>query len=509
MRACSLAALLAPVDGWGKDVVGTPARDGMVGTAAADLVKPRGGADTVDARGGNDRIVSRADGAADRITCGAGTDLALAEPIDRLSADCDSVARQVSRDRTTDLRSQHETQVEPHSLAVGRTVVSAFQSGRFDAGGGAAAIGWATSTDAGRTWRSGTLPTTRFSAVSDPVVAFDAVHTTWLVAYVAVSGQSVDVYVSRSRDARTWEAPTPVAVAPSPNADYDKEWIACDNGASSRFRGRCYVSYLDTGSATIVTRASTDGGRTWGAPVGSRAGIVEGSFVNGAMPVVRPNGDLLVFATVFAPFGGTGGDWVALTASTDGGASFSPAARVASLEHEDVLGLRAPPLVSAAVDPRGLVRVVWSDCRFRDECRSNDLVLTTSTNGTSWTPPELLPSTVSSRRTDALIPALAVDSANVAVVYYTLPQPAGCAQAACPGPDAWLLTQRAGAWSVPRRLSPQAMSFGWLADTGLGSMVGDYTSVSWVAGKPLAVLALATEPENGALREAIFAAPAP
>ena len=500
-----VAALLAPGTAWGKGSIGTAGRDTIVGTAAADFVKPRPGADTVAARGGNDRIASPADGAVDRIGCGEGLDLALVELLDRVASDCETLARQLSRDRTSDFLAQHETQVEPHSLAVGRTIVAAFQSGRFQAGGGAAAIGWAASADAGRTWRSGTLPT-QFPAVSDPVVAYDAAHTTWLIAYVAVTGTSVDVYVSRSRDGRVWQAPIAVAVAPSPSADYDKEWIVCDNGVASRFRGRCYVSYLDTGSTTIVTRSSTDGGRTWGAPVGSRAGVVDGSFVNGALPIVRPNGDLLVLHTVFAPFGGAGGDWVASVRSPDGGATFAPAARVASLEAEDVLGMRAPPLVTAAVDARGTVRVVWADCRFQEDCRSNDLALTTSSNGTTWTPPQLVPATVSPRRTDAMIPAVAVDGTNVALAYYTLPQPDGCAQAACPGPDAWLVTQRAGVWSVPRRLSPQAMPLGWLADTGLGAMVGDYTSVSWVAGKPLAVVAIATEPENGTLREAIFAA---
>ena len=380
-----VAALLAPGTAWGKELIGTAGRDTIVGTAAADFVKPRPGADTVAARGGNDRIASPADGAVDRIGCGEGLDLALVELLDRVASDCETLARQLSRDRTSDFLAQHETQVEPHSLAVGRTIVAAFQSGRFQAGGGAAAIGWAASADAGRTWRSGTLPT-QFPAVSDPVVAYDAAHTTWLIAYVAVTGTSVDVYVSRSRDGRVWQAPIAVAVAPSPSADYDKEWIVCDNGVASRFRGRCYVSYLDTGSTTIVTRSSSDGGRTWGAPVGSRAGVVDGSFVNGALSIVRPNGDLLVLHTVFAPFGGAGGDWVASVRSIDGGATFAPAARVASLEAEDVLGMRAPPLVTAAVDARGTVRVVWADCRFQEDCRSNDLALTTSSNGTTWTP---------------------------------------------------------------------------------------------------------------------------
>jgi pimeloyl-ACP methyl ester carboxylesterase len=60
--------------------------------------------------------------------------------------------------------------VEPSLAAWGSTLVSAFQVGRF-ADGGAASIGFATSRDAGRTWRSGILP-----QVTCPVLAIHGVH---------------------------------------------------------------------------------------------------------------------------------------------------------------------------------------------------------------------------------------------------------------------------------------------------------------------------------------------
>jgi hypothetical protein len=67
------------------------------------------------------------------------------------------------------------------------------------------------------------------------------------------------------------------------------------------------------------------------------------------------------------------------------------------------------------------------------------------------------------------------------------------------------MTSTGGRWSPPRRVSPQAMPLAWLADSGLGAMVGDYVSVSWSGGRPIALLALATAPRSDALREAIFA----
>src|SRR5579864_1350781 len=52
---------------------------------------------------------------------------------------------------------QHATEVEPHVLAHGSTLVAAFQTGRI-APGGSTDIGWATSTDSGSTWSHGFLP---------------------------------------------------------------------------------------------------------------------------------------------------------------------------------------------------------------------------------------------------------------------------------------------------------------------------------------------------------------
>src|SRR6266540_1137244 len=63
----------------------------------------------------------------------------------------------VSTDTTTTPGAQHATEVEPDAVAVGSKLVATYQVGRYF-GGGAGAIGFATSTDAGRPWRSGLLP---------------------------------------------------------------------------------------------------------------------------------------------------------------------------------------------------------------------------------------------------------------------------------------------------------------------------------------------------------------
>src|ERR1700693_3264592 len=69
----------------------------------------------------------------------------------------------VSADRFTNATSQHATEVEPDTFANGKTVVAAFQVGRFFNGGGSD-IGFVRSGDGGATWGApGFLPGMTFS----------------------------------------------------------------------------------------------------------------------------------------------------------------------------------------------------------------------------------------------------------------------------------------------------------------------------------------------------------
>ncbi len=112
---------------------------------------------------------------------------------------------QLSSDPFTNSASQHKTEVEPDTFAAGGTFVSAFQVGRIF-GGGAADIGFATSTNGGTSFTNGFLPDTTtavtppgiYSAVSDASVAFDAKHGVWLISFLGLSPNgtnAVDVLV--------------------------------------------------------------------------------------------------------------------------------------------------------------------------------------------------------------------------------------------------------------------------------------------------------------------------
>jgi len=506
-------------------LVGTPGVDAIFGRAGSDTLDGRGGADLLDGGpgrdvligdAGDDRLAADYDGVRDVVRCGAGRDLAVADLEDAVGASCETVTRRLSRDPFTDEDGQHQTQVEPSSFAVGSTIVTAFQAGRM-VDGGASGIGFATSKDGGAHWRSGFLPslTTVSSpagdapSASDPVVAYDVQHGTWLIATVAESEIRVRTLVSRSRDGLTWSAP--VVAAADPSEDDDKEWVTCDNGSLSPFRGHCYLSYLDVRSSTIRTRISTNGGLTWSAPVESVPSTDLG-FENGAQPVVQPDGTFVIVYELAAGgehYADPAANQIQAVRSTDGGRTFSAPVTVARVQAEDVRGIRAPTLPGAAADAGGTIYVVWGDCRFRDECSDDDMVVARSRDGLAWTPAERVPLVDPASDQQVFVPGLAVDpraTGRLAVVAYT--QPESCSSETCHGIYAVFASSRNGGrtWTAPRRLNAEPMAISSLPDTGLGAMLGDYVAASYVRGKPIPVFALALDPLGDRFREAIYAA---
>ncbi|MGH9277171.1 MAG: exo-alpha-sialidase [Acidimicrobiales bacterium] len=418
---------------------------------------------------------------------------------------------QISSDPFTNTTSQHQTQVEPDTFAYGSTVVSAFQSGRFN-NGGASDLGWATSQDGGQTWTHGFLPSMTvhsspagpYDRATDPSVAYDPRHRTWLISALVMTGsQGVAVTVSRSADGLSWSAPVVVVSRPG----LDKNWVVCDIHGRSAYYGNCYVTVGDLGTgARLLTSTSTDGGRTWAAALGTAdnaAGI-------GGQPLVQPNG------TVIVPVANSSYTAVGAYRSLDGGASWSGVTTISSISRHLVAGgLRSPPLPSAELDGAGRVYVAWADCRFRSSCAANDIVLSNSVDGVSWSAVTRVPIDAVSSGVDHFLPGLGVDrstlgaGAHLALTYYFYPS-ASCTAATCELHVGAVTSNDAGAtWTAPMRLSPAAMSLGWLATTTQGPMVGDYLSTSFAAdGRAVGVFALATAPD-ATLHESMFAAVLP
>ncbi|HLZ22766.1 MAG TPA: sialidase family protein [Ktedonobacterales bacterium] len=421
---------------------------------------------------------------------------------------------QLSSDPYTNTSSQHKTEVEPDSFANGSTIVTAFQAGRFS-DGGSSNIGWATSINGGATWTSGFLPgITRYAGgtwerVSDPSVAYDSTHQVWIIASLTL-GSTVPnaVIVSRSTDGGlTWSSPVTVSIA-SGTAHYDKDWIVCDNWphrniAQSIYTGRCYVEWDDANSSANNVRmsTSTDGGRTWSSPNGPSSI----NFGIGGQPLVQPNGHIVVPII-------DGPDIAAFT-SSNGGQSWSAVHDITPIEAViDGGNIRGGVLPSAEVDANGVVYVVWSDARFEPGNNANDIVMTTSADGGTWSPVQRIPiDPTSISAVDHLLAGIAVDkgtsgsSVHLGLMYYYVPQGTNCTVATCQLDVGFVSSTNGGStWSAPAQLAGP-MNEAWLANTDQGYMVGDYFSASFVGGKCFPVFSVAgPPPSSGVLNQAMY-----
>jgi BNR repeat-like domain len=419
---------------------------------------------------------------------------------------------QLSSDPYTNSTSQHQTEVEPDSYSNGSTIVAATQVGRFN-DGGASNIGWATSTDNGATWQHGFLPGTtvfatptgQFDRVSDPSVSYDAAHKLWMISSLAISSGSgtavgAAVIVNTSSDGGlTWNPP--VVVANANGGFFDKDWIVCDNTSSSAYYGHCYIEWDTTSSGNLVQMStSSDGGATWSAGQATQDNVSG----LGGQPLVQPNG------TVIVPFLSSNSSIAAFT-STDGGTSWNSSVTIASQTDHQVAGIRTEPLPSAEIDGAGKAYVAWQDCRFENGCSANDIVISTSSDGATWSAPQRVPIDAVGSNVDHFIPGMAVDkatsgsSAHLALAFYYYPD-ANCTSATCQLEVGYVSSTDGGTtWSTETTLTSSAMNLAWLPTTTSGNMVGDYISTSFANGKAFPVFVVASAPSNGGqLNEALF-----
>ena len=369
-------------------------------------------------------------------------------------------------------------------------------------GGGATDIGFATSTNGGKSFTQGFLPGTTtaatppgiYSAASDASVAFDAKHGVWLISFLGLRGSAVDVLVSRSPDGLTWSNPV---VVNNDGHFNDKNWTVCDDTASSSFYGNCYTEFDDNTQRDLIQMStSSDGGLTWGAAqatANSAHGI-------GGQPLVQPSGTVIVPIVGFA---GVNFLMVSFT-STDGGASWSKTNIIAKVGfHHAAGGIRdSIPLPSAEIDASGKVYVVWQDCHFEPTCNASDLLLSTSTDGKSWSKLTRIPLDPRGSGVDHFFPGLAVDrstsgsSAKLAVIFYFYPN-ANCTASTCQLEVGFSTSADGGAtWdSTTQAAGPMTLS--WLPNTSQGRMVGDYFSTSFVGSPAFPAFAVASAPSSG------------
>lgn len=413
---------------------------------------------------------------------------------------------QLSSDPYTNDTSQHQTEVEPDTFSSGSTIVAAFQVGRFN-DGGSSNIGWATSTNDGGSWTNGFLPgTTVFASPpgtydrsSDPTVAYDAAHQTWMIAWLGLSSNGsvsgAAVLVSSSTDGGlTWANPVVVHSA-SGGENLDKDWIVCDSTTTSPYYGHCYTEWDDNGNGNLIQMStSTDGGQSWADPQptgDSATGL-------GGQPLVQPNG------TVIVPIDNADESSVLAFTSTDGGQSWGSTVTVSDIQSHTVAGsLRASPLISATIDSTGTVYVAWQDCRFEQNCAANDTVMSTSSDGASWSAAARIPTDSVGSGIDHFVPGIGADKAtsggsiHLGLTYYYYPA-ANCSSADCQLEVGYSSSPDGGqSWTSTTKVAGP-VSLSWLANTTDGVMVGDYIATTFTSKRAAtSVFALASAPEGG------------
>ena len=293
------------------------------------------------------------------------------------------------------------------------------------------------------------------------------------------------------------EHPPTVATA----NDVDKNWTVCDNAVASAHYGNCYTEYdvAGAGNAALRMSVSSNGGLSWGPATVPVAPVI------GGQPLVQPNG------TVVVPIHSNGGAPVLESfVSTDGGNVFVGPFTIANTDtyHTVAGNLRAGNLPSAEIDAAGRIYVAWADCRFRTACSSNDLVMSSSTDGVHWSSVVRIPIDPATSGSDHFIPGLAVDSTthgtatHLALAYYFYPN-ADCTPSTCQLEVGFIDSINGGStWSNSQTIVGP-MSLSWLANTDQGVMVGDYISTSFSAGKAFPVFLLAHAPSGTTRDEAI------
>jgi len=390
----------------------------------------------------------------------------------------------IATDPFTNSTSQHATIVEPDTYSFGSTIVAAAQWGRFT-DGGSSDIGVSVSTNNGSSWTAQQLPSLTVNStppgpwarVSDPSVAYDAAHNVWMVSGLALDANlnGAAVTLSRSLDGgATWQAPNNVAVATG-TQNFDKNWTVCDNTPTSPFYGSCYTTWDDFGHGNLLKIAySRNGGASWTLSRTPNVGVI------GAQPLTLPNGNVVV------PLDNASETAIGYTISTNGGVKFGNAFTISSITAANDPGnIRSGPLPSAEISGDGKIFLVWEDCRFRSGCTTNDLVYTTSTNGSTWTAIQRIPTDPGGvgGTQDTFIPGVAVDrttsgaSIKVGIGYYYYPN-VGC-PGGCQLNVGYISSSNGGSTWTAQTMLRGPMTMTWLPNTTQGRMVGDYMSSSF------------------------------
>ena len=197
-------------------------------------------------------------------------------------ATCKATTRRTTRRTSSPTPSRSARRSSPRSRSAGSTTAAPARSAS-PRRPTAARTGRAGCCPASPSGRRGVRPPGPNDRATDASVAYDAAQR--LADLVADAARGRRRARQRRRhqplDRRrlTWRPPVTTATG----GDLDKNWIVCDNTATSPFYGHCYTQWDDHGSGNrLQMSTSTDGGLTWSAPATNNTGVI------GGQPVVQP-----------------------------------------------------------------------------------------------------------------------------------------------------------------------------------------------------------------------------
>jgi len=418
---------------------------------------------------------------------------------------------------------QPDTQIEP-SIAVNPNnpldVVTGYQEGRVD-GGGDATNGWATSTDGGRTWTHGELPgltsypgqSGPFDRASDAVVAFGPSNDVYYSSLVfddnTGNGLRSGMAINVSKDGGlTWSQPVFFADDQLDGLN-DKNWVVVDNSdASGHHKGRVYVvwdrvanvyyDYCDGGCDQLS-------GWSFGGTFQQLDAVpaAESSAI-GSTPVVLNSGALAVLFRNDGSVVGVNGAPSASNTATQpyllstvaelAGSqpfgtplAFTPPVNIAQDLTNNVRAQRAGSLPSADYDTKtGTLAITWEDGRNHTETHPvNDILVSTSTNGITWSAPVQVNPSSPTDYIDRYNPSISASGDGILHVAYRSRKEAD--DLANFSPSALTYYQESGdggaTWSTPLQVSTTPdnnLYYG--AFSRSGTFEGDYNGIASAGG---------------------------
>jgi len=177
--------------------------------------------------------------------------------------------------------------------------------------------GFYRTSDGGATWFAGDMSLFG-SSCCDPGIAYSDDGSAY---FINLDTSPAVFHVAKTTDnGVTWTAMTNV----SPGDDRDN--IVVDNGTTSPFHGRIYVTYTDFGTTTNEIRLfySTDGAVSWNGPVNvSNLGTGGAAYPQSSQPRVANDGTVYV-GFQYYPNGSYASAQNRIAKSTNGGLTFAP-----------------------------------------------------------------------------------------------------------------------------------------------------------------------------------------